>query len=78
MKHVPDKHCTVFTIRHVLPHRSTLSPTSLATFLAPVASHENLLPTTKTRCLYLPPQFRDLFEEIPESKGTLRNGFKVY
>jgi hypothetical protein len=24
-----DEHCAIFTVRHLLPHRSTLSPTSL-------------------------------------------------
>jgi hypothetical protein len=45
-----DEHCAVFTIKHLLPHRSTQSyePT---TSRAPVASHENLLPTTSTCCL---------------------------
>jgi len=32
-----DEHCAVFTIRHLLPHRSTLSLTSLL-------PHEHLLP----------------------------------
>src|SRR5436305_5057023 len=39
-----DEHCAVFTIRHLLPHRSTLSPTSLL-------SHQHLLPPTRTYCL---------------------------
>jgi hypothetical protein len=38
-----DEHCAVFTIRHLLPHRSTLS-----TGLPP---HEHLLPPTRTYCL---------------------------
>src|SRR5271154_1655099 len=93
-----DEHCAVFTIRHLLPHRSTLNPTSLlphehllpptrtcCPLRVPVAPHENLLPTTntllpptRTCCLYLPPRFRDLFKEIPESKDTLENRFKIH
>jgi hypothetical protein len=70
-----DEHCAVFTIRHLLPHRSTLSPTGLSSRAA-VASHENLLPTTSTLPVYneylaasyenmllIPPlRFRGLFE----------------
>src|ERR1700722_17951 len=55
-----DEHCAVFAIRRLLPHEH------------PVISHENLLPTTstllpptRTCCLYPPPRFRDLSEEIP-------------
>jgi len=93
-----DEHCAVFTVRHLLPHRITLSPTSLPPHehlllptraycppRVPVASHENLLPTTNTllpptrTCyLYLPPRFRDLSKEIPESKDTLENRFKIH
>src|ERR1700728_1797263 len=71
------------TIGHLLPHRSTFSPTSLLPHehllpptrtcclpRVPVASYENLLPT-RTCCLYPPPQFRDLFEEISMSKDAL-------
>src|SRR5271156_5454947 len=99
-----DEHCAVFTIRHLLPHRSTLNPTSLLPHehmlpptrtccppRVPVASHENLLPTTSTllpttntllpptrTCyLYLSPRFRGLFE-VPESKDTLGNRFKIH
>jgi hypothetical protein len=49
-----DEHCAVFTIRHLLPHRSTLSPTGLSS-RAPVASHENLLPYHE---YLLPPTLR--------------------
>ena len=39
-----DEHCAIFTIRHLLPHRSTLSSTSLL-------PHEHLLPPTRICCL---------------------------
>jgi hypothetical protein len=88
-----DDHCAVFAIRHLLPHRSTFSPTSRA----PVASHENLLSTTSTCCLlrelvayeHLAASCENILP-IPTSsisrpvrrntcvKDTLGNGFKFH
>jgi hypothetical protein len=45
-----DEHCAIFTIKHLLPHRSTFSSTSLL-------SHEHLLPPTRICCLPRVPCF---------------------
>src|SRR3954465_15754638 len=45
-----DEHCAVFTIRRLLPHGSTICPTSLP-------PHEHLLPPTRTCCLPRVPCF---------------------
>jgi hypothetical protein len=42
------------------------------------AYHEYLASSTRICYLHLPPRFRDLFEDMPESKDALGNGFKVH
>src|SRR5271170_6795460 len=59
-----DEHCAVFTIRHLLPHRSTLSPTYYLTGTCclprePATYHEYLLPPTRTYCLLRVPAYHE-------------------